>query len=257
MFPNEKKSNISDEDITVIPVFFETGKSGSIEQIRWIVYEPTISYERAVVIAYGSDGMTPKWEPEISRHAKSLAENGILALVPDYLAKKPSIEHGESSSVFLQVIQRHAEWEQVLRDAVLATKTLRNIDSNRVGLLGFSLGGFLTLRLRDTASAWVGYFSPFRFPSNLDLGNESPLMGLGASTNPACKMHIHHGENDGLVPRQLNADSIKETLEDEGNAVTYSYFAGANHGFQGADTSNTTARNKSFEQTVKFFSANL
>jgi len=257
MFPNAKKSNISDEDIRVIPKFFETGKSGSTEQISWIVHEPTISYERAVVIAYGSDGLTTQWKPEIIRHAKSLAENGILALVPDYLAKKPSIEHGESNSVFLQVIQRHAEWEQVLRDAVLATKTLSSIDSNRVGLLGFSLGGFLTLRLRDTASAWVGYFSPFRFPTNLDLGNESPLMGLGASTNPACKIHIHHGENDRLVPRRLNADSIKEALEDEGNTVSHSYFPGANHGFQGTDISNTRARDESFDQTVKFFSANL
>lgn len=117
------------------------------------MHEPTISYERAVVIAYGSNGLTSQSKLEIIRHAKSLAENGILALVPDYLAKKPSIELGESNSVFLQVIQRHAEWEQVLRDAVLATKTLLSIDSNRVGLLGFSLGGFLTLRLRDTASA--------------------------------------------------------------------------------------------------------
>lgn len=127
----------------MIPAFFETGKSGSTEQISWIVHEPTISYERAVVIAYGSDGLTTQWEPEIIRHAKSLAENGILALVPDFLAKKPSIKHGDSESVFLQVVQRHAEWEQVLRDAVLATKSIPAVNSKRVGLLGFSLGPFI------------------------------------------------------------------------------------------------------------------
>lgn len=242
----------------MIPNSFQTKVGAStVQDIDWIVYEPTVPYDRVVVIAYGSDGLAPKWEPEIRRHAEGLSAAGILALVPDYFQKKPRVAHDSSAAVVLQIPQRHDEWEVVLRDAVSTAKALPGVDAARVGLLGFSLGGFLCLRIRDSAKVLVEYFAPYRFPSHVDLGPETPLMGLGQGANHSLIAHIHHGRADALVPLALNANPIRTGLEAEGATVSTSYFNGANHGFAGNYAANTHARDTSFDETTRFFETHL
>ena len=242
----------------MIPNTFQAKVGTSpVQDIEWIVYEPTVPYNRAVVIAYGSDGLAPKWEPEIRRHAQALSAAGILALVPDYFQKNPRVAHDSSAAVFLQIPRRHGEWEIVLRDAVSTAKALPGVDAARVGLLGFSLGGFLCLRIRDSVDVLVEYFAPYRFPSGGDLGEEALVMGLGPGPNPRLKAHIHHGYADALVPLNLNAEPIRAALEAENATVSTSYFNGANHGFAGDDAANTHARDTSFDETTQFFKTYL
>lgn len=237
----------------MIPSTFPSGPSSSIEKISWSFEEPTSAYDRAVIIAYGSDGLAPKWKPEIERHAKELASVGILALIPDYFDKDPPTPHDSSASVFSQILFRHQEWAQVLRDAVDAAKKLSNINASKVGLIGFSLGGFLGLRIRDSVNVMAEYFSPYQFPPNVDLGPLTPLKGLGANANPTLKILIHHGKADSFVPINLNASRIKADLVAEGATVTVNYHPGANHGFHGDDPENRAARKTSLDETVRFF----
>ncbi|MEZ6091839.1 MAG: dienelactone hydrolase family protein [Pirellulaceae bacterium] len=241
----------------MIPTTFSSGPSNAIEKISWTFEEPASAYDRAVIIAYGSDGLAPKWRPEIERHAKELASAGILALIPDYFDKDPPTPHDSSESVFSQILFRHQEWAKVLRDAVESAKTLPNIDATKVGLIGFSLGGFLGLRIRDSIDVMTEYFSPYQFPPNVDLGPLTPLKGLGANANPKLKILIHHGKADRLVPINLNATPIKADLLAEGAMITVNHHPGANHGFQGDDPENKAARKTSLEETVQFFKDNL
>jgi dienelactone hydrolase len=186
-----------------------------------------------------------------------LSAAGILALVPDYFQKNPRVAHDSSAAVFLQIPRRHREWEIVLRDAVSTAKALPGVDAARVGLLGFSLGGFLCLRIRDSVDVLVEYFAPYRFPSSENLGVEASVMGLGPGPNPRLKAHIHHGYADALVPLNLNAEPIRAALEAENATVSTSYFNGANHGFAGDDAANTHARDTSFDETTQFFKTYL
>ena len=55
----------------MIPNSFKTNAPASTEEIAWTFEEPMTSYNRAVIIAYGSDGLAPRWKPEILRHAKA------------------------------------------------------------------------------------------------------------------------------------------------------------------------------------------
>ena len=229
----------------MIPTTFQTGSDSSIENIPWTYEEPTTPYDRAVVIAYGSDGLIPPWKAEIDNYAKKLAETGILALIPDYFEVDPPTPHGDRVAAFTSILPRHDQWAQVLRDAVETAKSLPNIDSSKVGLLGFSLGGFLALRIRDSVNVLVEHYAPFRFPPNVDLGPETPLKGLGPNKNPALHAAIHHGKADRLVPINLNASPIKADLIAEGATVTTTYYAGAGHGFQGSDADSTAARDNS------------
>jgi len=232
----------------MIPDSFETGSPTAAEKIAWTFEEPTATYNRAVIIAYGSDGLAPKWKPEILRHAKALADEGILALIPDYFQKKPKTPHDNSIVVFPQIPLRHAQWAEVLRDAVETAKGLPTIDASRVGLLGFSLGGFLSLRIRDSVNVLVEYFSPYTFPDVDD---------IGGNKNDSLTAHIHHGKGDSLVSLDQNAKPIQSTLESEGATVTWTHYPGAGHGFLGNDSANSNARNSSLQETVSFFKTHL
>jgi len=239
--------------IIMIPTTF----TSATEQLPWIAYEPDSPDGRAVVIAYGSDGLAPMWEPEIRRHAEGLADVGILALIPDYLMKSPPIPHASSPIVFGDILKRHAEWAQVLRDAVSATKNLPSVDSSRVGLLGFSLGGFLALRIRDSVLTLVEFFAPYQFPTRGVPPLRPTLEGLGPNANPALKAQIYHGRADRLVPVKQHADSIEAQLESEGATVLKIIYPAANHGFLGDDVPNTDAREKSRHDTLAFFRTHL
>jgi len=232
----------------MIPNSFVTGSTTAAEKIAWTFEEPTTPYDRAVIIAYGSDGLAPKWKPEILRHAKALADEGILALIPDYFQKKPQTPHDNSLVVFPQIPLRHVQWEHVLRDAVSAAKVLPSIDASHVGLLGFSLGGFLSLRIRDSVNVMIEYFSPFTFPDVDDIGTHA---------NSSLKVHIHHGESDSLVPLIQNAIPIQTKLAGEGATVSTTKHPGAMHGFLGSDSDNTNARMCSLDETIQFFKDNL
>ena len=241
----------------MIPSTFQAGSGSSAQNITWAVEEPTSSYDRAVVIAYGSDGTVPPWKAEIEKFATKLAEAGILALTPDYFEVDPPTPHGDRDAAFASILPRNRQWAQVLRDAVTSAKALPNVDDSRVGLLGFSLGGFLALQIRDSVNVLVEHYAPYRFPPNRDLGAETPLKGLGPNRNAVLQAAIHHGEADTLVPINLNASSIKADLIAEGASVTTTYYPGAGHGFQGSDSQNTLARDNSLRDTITFFDDHL
>lgn len=240
----------------MIPKSFQSGSGASAEDIPWDYYLPSgaAPVNRAVVIAYGSDGLAPQWSPEIIRHAKVLADAGVAAFIPDYLRQKPAIAHGDSSAVFAAIPTRHADWAQVLRDAVTAAHKL---SFTSVGLLGFSLGGFLSLRIRDSADVIVAYFAPYEFPT-IKLPMVPPvLQGLGPNSNSHLKVLVNHGNADQLVPFGTHAVPIVNDLRGEGATVTCTPFPAANHGFHGSDPANVKARTDSCNQTETFFRTHL
>lgn len=170
----------------MIPITFQTGSDSSVENTPWNLAEPTTPYDRTVVVAYGSDELVPPWKAEIEVYAKKLAGAGILALVPDYFEVDTSTPHGDRVAALSSILPRHNQRAQMLRDAVATTKALHNIDSSKVGLLGFSPGGFLALRIRDSVDALVENSTPYRFAPNVDLGPETPLKQIGPRKTRHC-----------------------------------------------------------------------
>ena len=102
-------------------------------------------------------------------------------------------------------------------------KTLPDVDTARIGLLGFSLGGHLCLRNRALAKVLVEFFAP-----------ELPeLGGLGAVGSSTLHAQMHHGDEDQLVPLKLNAVPIEQQLRAEGADVTLFPYQEQGHGFSG------------------------
>ena len=140
----------------------------------------------AIILAYGSDGLIDNkngpWASTIREYAGDLAKKGFQALVPDYFLRTRtppnSIDYERDAAV---VLIHKSDWQNALMDAVQYAQTLPGVDSSRIGLLGYSLGAYLSLRLRTKAKAIVAFFPP-------------RLDGLGPGTTPGLPVHIHYGD---------------------------------------------------------------
>ena len=169
-------------------------------------------------------------------YACDLAEKGFVILMPYYFG-------GTSSVDFMQI----PTYQATLADAMVYAKTLPGVDVARIGLLGFSLGGYLCLRNRALAKVLVEFFAP----ELTDFG------GLGTASNSALHAQIHHGEDDQLIPLKLNAKPIEQRLRVEGADVDPHTYEHAGHGFSGKYPGDVTARQKSKERTIAFFKKHL
>jgi dienelactone hydrolase len=198
-----------------------------------------------VVVAYGSDGLVDNengpWKTMIEGYAQALAEDGFVALIPDYLARTGT---APGLPVFAAMGTLRNEWQAALADAVDFAAGLRSVNAARVGLLGFSLGGHLCLRVRSKGKVLAAYFSPL-------------LDGIGTG-GKLSHAQVHQGTADKIPGIDTTtASSIKATLDSEGTATDLFTYPGAGHGFVGIDANNTTARSQSQARTLGMFHDHL
>ena len=117
------------------------------------------------------------------------------------------------------------------------------ITAAKIGLLGFSLGGHLCLRLRGTTAALVSFYAR--------------AAGLRPSRGRlVLDAQLQQGDDDILVG-EADAQAIEVILRQEAAQVELHLYPGANHGFTGADPQNAAARQTSLERTVAFFEQRL
>ncbi|SRR6266496_888084 len=193
-----------------------------------------------VVIAYGSDGMTDNlngpWASMIRDYADELSRKGFTTMIPDYFARTGT-EPGISA---LEQIQVHVDtWQATVGDAITHAQTLPGVVASRVGLLGFSLGGHICLKLRAQAKVLVAFFAPV-------------LQGLGSPLFTALQAQVHHGLADTTVP-SADAKRIDGLLKSEGATSELFLYEGAGHGFAGNDAKNSTARQDSKQRAISVF----
>jgi dienelactone hydrolase len=196
-----------------------------------------------VVVAYGSDGMTDNlsgpWATMIRDYAHALSALSFTTMVPYYFESTNTAPGLRA----METIPMHRDtWQATVADAIAHAKTLRGADAARIGLLGFSLGGHLCLRLRASAKVLVEFFAP----EALEFG------GLGPAPPLTLHAQIHHGKADSLVPFEPNATHIESQLKREGASCELFSYPGVGHGFSGSDTSNTAARRDSRQRTLDF-----
>jgi dienelactone hydrolase len=199
-----------------------------------------------VVVAYGTDGLVDNenrpWKTMIEGYARALADDGFVALIPDYLARTGT---APGLPVLAALGTLRDQWQAALADAVDFAAGLTSVNAARVGLLGFSLGGHLCLRVRSKGKVLAAYFSPL-----LDDG-----IGTGGKLSHA---QVHQGEADEIPGiNTTTAASIKATLDGEGTATDLFTYPGAGHGFVGSDANNTAARSQSQTRTRDLFRNHL
>ena len=198
----------------------------------------------ALVIAYGSEGMTTHlsgpWGTMIREFADELAAQGFSVLIPDYLAVTGT---PPAPDVWFQIGAHGSAWQRSIEDAATYARTLPGLAGAKVGLLGFSLGGHLCLRLRATTPVLVAFYAP-----------AAGLQPHGGQLD--LNVQLHQGDQDLLVI-PAEAQVIEAMLVGEQARVELHRYPGANHGFAGNNPANATARRDSQQRTVAFFNQHL
>lgn len=199
-----------------------------------------------VVIAYGTDGFVDNahgpWKKMMRGYAEDLASRGVFALIPDYFAKTGTPHDGSAAD---QILTRRHDWMVALADTVTVARTLPRVDPARIGMLGFSLGGYLCLLARSVAKpkALVEFFAPM-------------FDGIGPAGHVPIAQ-IHHGTKDAPPTGFANAEAIKKILALERTDVEVFGYKDATHGFASATAADKTAAADSKAETLKFFDTRL
>lgn len=192
-----------------------------------------------VVLVHGSDGLNEPWLALMGQFATEVSRSGFVVSMPSYFTSTPDIP-GKAAVNAIDGLHV-STWQVTIADAVSHARTLAVGPSSRVGLLGFSLGGHLCLRLRAQARALVSFFAP-------------KLAGIGTST-PTPFAQLHHGLSDPI--NFSEAEQLGHVLNTEGTATELYMYPGAGHGFGSGSAADKAALAESKERTLKFFSHRL
>jgi carboxymethylenebutenolidase len=208
------------------------GRSVTVE-----VFEPPDAVVHpAVIVLHGTDGPTRKAQ-EYRSICRALARSGFVALRPHYFEAgdppAPGYEH-------LGNPLAHAAWLQAVESAADYAKQLPSVLDKPIGLLGFSLGGYVALAaaaIQQRYSAVVEFFG----------GIPGMIMGVVEKMPPTLTLH---GGADPIVPVD-EAYKIERFYKEKGFTHEMHIYPGEAHNFT------LGARQKAEARTLHFFKKHL
>lgn len=144
-------------------------------------------------------------------------------------------------------------WIETLGDCVSHLNKQADVRQGHLGLLGFSMGGHLALRLAQQTSppaiklkAVVEFFAPV---------TQWPFNDPGSHLDRLPPLQIHHGDADGIVPidqsRQLQA-LLVAAGKTAGRDFEFHSYPNEEHGFKSFDVINDST-----SRTIAFFNQHL
>ncbi|MBZ5721012.1 MAG: dienelactone hydrolase family protein [Acidobacteriia bacterium] len=195
--------------ITQTQTTFESGK----ESIRLDCFLPSGNGNRfpAVISLHGSGGGVAG----TNAHASMLAAQGFAVYVLHYF-DRTGTTFADKETIF-----RHFPiWVKTVWDAVSYVERQPQVDPQRIGLLGFSLGAYLSLsdaavdtRVRAVVEFFGGLPKEMRF-----------------FMRRLCPVLILHGDADPTVPVE-EAYHLQKILEKKNIPYEMQIYPGAGHGF--------------------------
>ena len=167
----------------------------------------------AVIGLHGSGG----GHASMAGTARELAAQGFAVYVLHYFDRTgPPGEH------FKTMLRNFPLWMKTVWDAVSFVSTQPGVDPNRIGLLGYSLGGYLSVSsagIDSRIKAVVEFFG--------GLPRE-----LKYFMRRACPTLILHGDADTTVP-VAEAYHLQKMLEAKSVPYEMKIYPGADHHFTG------------------------
>jgi carboxymethylenebutenolidase len=191
-------------------------------------------------------------DPAIKASCDRLADEGFVALAPD-LYHGELAEHTEMDKA--GELMNSLPPDRAARDMSGAIDHLLGLDAvsgDRVGVVGFCMGGLLALMISAQEGDRVGATVPFY---GAPLGEGEPdWSGLTA------KVEGHFAENDDFFPPDAVKD-LESRLRDMGKDVSFTVYPGTGHAFaSGHDalgTKDDASAAQAWDRAITFLRANL
>ena len=178
-----------------------------------------------------------------------LAGEGFVALAPDLYHGEKTSEPDEAGKMMMEL-----DIEQAAKDMTGAVDFLlghESVAGERVGAIGFCMGGGLVLVLAarngDRVGAAVPFYGVFK-------GETPDLSGI------ACPVLGHFGDEDEFAPIEKVRDLEETITEQAGVECTFHIYRGAGHAFFNDDrpeAHHPQHAAKAWELTLNFLRANL
>jgi carboxymethylenebutenolidase len=184
------------------------------KQIRVDRYSPSgAGVNPAVILIHGSGGPLRGADPV----AEQACRMGINVFVVHYFERT-----GHDWVTNYQIEPNFLAWLETLRDAVSYVMTEPGVDTNRVALLGFSLGGFLATALAAQDQ---------RVTAVVEIAGGLPKYGI-PNVEQLPPTLIVHGDADLRVP-VTEAHDLEAVLKRLGTPYEKAILKGQGHFFQG------------------------
>ncbi|HEY7424851.1 MAG TPA: dienelactone hydrolase family protein, partial [Gemmataceae bacterium] len=147
-----------------------------------------------ILLLHGADGMRDALIYQCL--AKQLVQQGYVTLIAHYF------ERTETERIKPKAIEEKlfVAWRETVRQAVLYAAGLPEVDRRRIGLLGFSLGAYLSLAVAAQADVPVAAVADF-------FGGLPKKLHANAKGLPP--VLIVHGDKDKTVPVEEALDLEK------------------------------------------------
>lgn len=228
-----------------------TYSSGGI-QVSGYFYKPQrMGPFPAVLVLHGRAGLGETHRA----YASWLATQGYVALAPDYLTPV-NVASGQWGGT---------DWEKKvdpvrehLALGVQCLKSLPYVAPSRIGIVGFSLGGFFgfILGTRDDVKGIVSYYGAYNGKPVTQ--NLSRYLFSDVVAEIKAPVLMFHGDADQLVPIAL-AEATRNLLESSGKRYEYIVYPGANHTFNApaGPLANPAATADAKQRVLVFFTAEL
>ena len=153
----------------------------------------------------------------MSEPARLLAQQGFAVYILHYF-DRTGTAFADKQTIF----KNFPLWMKTLWDAVSYVEKQPDVDTDRIGLMGFSLGAYLSLSaaaIDKRVRAVVEFFG--------GLPKEMKLF-----MRRLCPVLILHGDADPTVPVE-EAYHLQQVLEKKGIPYEMQIYPGAGHGFSG------------------------
>ena len=187
-----------------------TFQSGG-KSIRLDAYLPESLASPAVVALYGAGGNIAGMEA----YAGKLAEQSFAVYLLHYFERTQTAYADKPT-----ILRNFPLWMKTLWDAISFVEKQPQVDAQRIGLLGFSLGAYLCLAasaIDPRVKAVVDFFGGMPREMNLFMRRLCPVL-------------ILHGEADATVPVE-EAYRLQKLLEKKNVPYEIKIYPGATHGF--------------------------
>ena len=195
--------------ISQVELTFESG--GKSIRLDAYLPEPQNGRIPAVVALHGAGGNIAGME----RYANALAEQGFAVYLLHYFDRT-----GEQPADLSTMKLHFPVWMKTLWNAISFVETQPQVDRERIALIGFSLGAYLSLAnstIDGRVKVVVEFFG--------GLPKEMKLF-----MRRLCPVLILHGEADPTVPVE-EAYQLQKLLEKKGIPYEIKIYPGAGHGF--------------------------
>ena len=167
----------------------------------------------AVIALHGSGGIREGWADQ---PARLMAGQGYAVFVVHYFERTGTVWADRPTTH-----RYFPDWMKTIGDAITFAGQNAMVDANRVALLGFSLGAYLSLAVASVEP---------RVKAVVDFFGGLPEELHGFQRMPP--VLILHGEEDRVVP-VTEATKLQQLLQRAGTPYEMKLYPGAGHGFSG------------------------